>query len=220
VWIGGIEFNAGPGALFPQAGCLSSFSAGPRTERARIGSQAARRRMGWEGMRRLAIGDVTITSIIERDGPWRRPEDMFPAYDPAIGKRHLAELDPEVFDPASGRMVITYQTYVVRTGKHTILVDTCTGEDKGYAAPMDFPKKPWLDGFAAAGLRFEDIDYVFCTHPGPRGVVTRKRTQELARALQIRHISAKYTCPVGARRSTKPQEVGTHTLPSRPRVVL
>src|SRR6202008_4428875 len=29
---------------------------------------------------------------------------------------------------------------------------------------MDFPKKPWLDGFAAEGLRFQDIDYVFCTH--------------------------------------------------------
>ena len=53
---------------------------------------------------------------------------------------------------------------MVRTPRHTILIDTCTGEDKGYAAPMDFPKQPWLDGFAAAGLRFEDIDYVFCTH--------------------------------------------------------
>ncbi len=31
-------------------------------------------------MRTLEIGDVTITSIIERDGPWRRPEEMFPAY--------------------------------------------------------------------------------------------------------------------------------------------
>jgi glyoxylase-like metal-dependent hydrolase (beta-lactamase superfamily II) len=89
---------------------------------------------------------------------------MFPAYDPILGKHHLSELDPEVFDFASGKMVITYQTYVVRTPKHTILIDTCTGEDKGYPAPMDFPKKPWLDGFRAAGLRFEDIDYVFCTH--------------------------------------------------------
>lgn len=115
-------------------------------------------------MRQLTIGDVTITSIIERDGPWRRPEDIFPAYDPKIGKRHLAELDPEIFDASSGRMIITYQTFVVRTPKHTILIDTCTGEDKGYPPPMDFPKKPWLDGFAAAGLRFEDIDYVFCTH--------------------------------------------------------
>jgi glyoxylase-like metal-dependent hydrolase (beta-lactamase superfamily II) len=115
-------------------------------------------------MNKLAIGDVTITSIIERDGPWRGPEEMFPKYDPEIGRRHLAELDREVFDLASGKMVITYQTYVVRTPKHTVLIDTCTGEDKGYPPPMDFPKQPWLDGFAAAGLRFDDIDYVFCTH--------------------------------------------------------
>jgi len=66
-------------------------------------------------MNKLAIGDVTITSLIERDGPWRAPEEMFPKYDPQIGRRHLAELDSEVFDPASGKMVITYQTYVVRT---------------------------------------------------------------------------------------------------------
>ena len=115
-------------------------------------------------MQQIAIGDVTITSIVERDGPWRKPEDMFPAYDPERGKRFLAELDPVVFDPATGKMVITYQTFVVRTPKHTILVDTCTGEDKGFPAPMDFPKQPWLDGFKAAGLRFEDVDYVFCTH--------------------------------------------------------
>ena len=115
-------------------------------------------------MQTLTVGDVTITSIVERDGPWRKPEEMFPAYDHERGKRHLASLDPVVFDPGSGKMVITYQTFVVKTPKHTILVDTCTGEDKGYPAPMDFPKQPWLDGFKAAGLTFEAIDYVFCTH--------------------------------------------------------
>ena len=125
---------------------------------------AAKSTDGEAGMRSLRIGDVTITGIVERDGPWRRPEDMFPAYDPGIGRRHLAELDAVVFDPESGKMVITYRTYVVRTPRHTILVDTCTGEDKGYAAPWDFSTRPWLDGFHAEGLRFEDIDYVFCTH--------------------------------------------------------
>ena len=115
-------------------------------------------------MHSIQIGDVTITSIIERAGPWRTPETMFPDYDAAIGQAHLAEMDPRMFDTASGKMMITYQTFVVRTPKHTILVDTCTGEDKGYPAPMDFPKQPWLDGFAAEGLRMEDIDYVFCTH--------------------------------------------------------
>jgi glyoxylase-like metal-dependent hydrolase (beta-lactamase superfamily II) len=115
-------------------------------------------------MRQLQIGDVTITSIIERDGPWRKPADMFPAYDPAVAARHLKTLDPEVLDPATGMMYITYQTFVVRTPHHTILVDTCTGEDKGYPPPMDFSKQRYLDEFKAAGLTYDKIDYVFCTH--------------------------------------------------------
>ncbi len=115
-------------------------------------------------MKKITIGDVTIASIIERDGPWRRPEDMFLNYDAAVGRRHLETLDPFVYDVATNRLVITYQTFVVRTPKHTILVDTCTGEDKGFPAPMDFPKAPWLEGFRAQGLKFEDVDYVFCTH--------------------------------------------------------
>src|SRR3954451_3198817 len=58
-------------------------------------------------MQALTIGDVTVTSIVERDGPWRTPEVMFPAYDAEVGRRHLAEMDPVVFDQASGKMVIT-----------------------------------------------------------------------------------------------------------------
>jgi glyoxylase-like metal-dependent hydrolase (beta-lactamase superfamily II) len=115
-------------------------------------------------MRKLTIGDVTITSIIERDGPWRAPGQMFPNAPADQIEATLKELEPETYDAASGKMVITYQTYVVRTPRHTILVDTCTGEDKGYPAPMDFPKQPWLDGLKAEGLSFDDIDYVMCTH--------------------------------------------------------
>jgi glyoxylase-like metal-dependent hydrolase (beta-lactamase superfamily II) len=115
-------------------------------------------------MQHIRLGDVTIDSIIERDGPWRTPEAMFPTCDPDVARAHLSQMDPFVFDAASGKMIITYQTFVLRTPAHTILVDTCTGEDKNYPPPMDFPKQPWLDGFARLGLRFEDIDYVFCTH--------------------------------------------------------
>jgi glyoxylase-like metal-dependent hydrolase (beta-lactamase superfamily II) len=115
-------------------------------------------------MRPLQIGDVTITSLVERDGPWRRPEDFFLAYDTAAQAGNVAGLAPEVFDAPSGKMVITYQTFVIRTETHVILVDTCTGEDKGYAAPMDFPKQPWMDALLAASLTPEAVDYVFCTH--------------------------------------------------------
>ena len=62
-------------------------------------------------------------------------------------------------------MVITYQTFVVRTPRYTILVDTCTGEDKGHPPPFDFPgKERWRNELFALGISFEQVDYVFCTH--------------------------------------------------------
>lgn len=65
-------------------------------------------------MKELRIGDVTISSIIERDGAWRAPAVMFPAYDVAVGQRHLQELPPFVYDKVKDLLVITYQTFVVR----------------------------------------------------------------------------------------------------------
>ena len=116
-------------------------------------------------MRQIKIGDITIDAVIERDGPWRRPQDFFPAYDEATFRRHLPAMEPEVFDPVLGMMFITYQTFVVRTPHHTILVDTCTGEDKGHPPPFDFPgKERWRKELFGLGLRYEDVDYVFCTH--------------------------------------------------------
>ena len=116
-------------------------------------------------MRQVQIGDITICAVIEREGPWRRPQDFFPAYDEAVFKRHLPDMEPEVFDLASGKMFITYQPFVVRTPHHTILVDTCTGEDKGHPPPFDFPgKERWRNGLVALGVSYESGDCGFCTH--------------------------------------------------------
>jgi len=116
-------------------------------------------------MRQIRIGDITIDAVIEREGPWRRPQDFFPMYDDAVFRSHLPIMEPEVFDPVEGKMLITYQTFVVRTPRYTILVDTCTGEDKGHPAPFDFPgKERWRKELFALGVGFEQIDYVFCTH--------------------------------------------------------
>jgi hypothetical protein len=116
-------------------------------------------------MRQVRIGDITIDAVIEREGPWRRPQDFFPAYDEAVFKHHLPSMEPEVFDQALGMMVITYQTFVLRTPRYTILVDTCTGEDKGHPPPFDFPgKERWRNELFALGIAYDKVDYVFCTH--------------------------------------------------------
>ena len=115
-------------------------------------------------MKPLTLGDVSVASVVERDGPWRAPEIMYPTCDKEIAIAHLKTMEPFIYDAELNKLVITYQTYIVRTPHHTILIDTCLGEDKGYGPSHDFPKQPWLDGLAANGLNFEDIDYVFCTH--------------------------------------------------------
>jgi hypothetical protein len=118
-------------------------------------------------MRQVKIGDITIDAVIEREGPWRRPGDFFPGYDEAIFKRHLPTMEPEVFDQALGMMVITYQTFVVRTPHYTILVDTCTGEDKGHPPPFDFPgKERWRNELFALGHRLRP-DRLCFLHPSP-----------------------------------------------------
>jgi len=112
----------------------------------------------------ITIGAVRVSSIIERDGPWRAPAAMFPTATPA----ELAEVMPQVqdfaYDRAKDLLVITYQTLVVRTPNCTVLIDTCSGEHTRRPPQMLFDKTPWLDGFAREGLKFEDIDYVMCTH--------------------------------------------------------
>src|SRR3979411_659795 len=93
------------------------------------------------------IGDVTITSLIERDGPWRKPEDMFPAYDPVAGKRYLAELDPVVFAPARANLLTSYYLFAGRPPKHPVLIAPCPGENRAPPPPMFIPNQPWLDNF-------------------------------------------------------------------------
>ena len=62
-------------------------------------------------VRKVRIGDATIDAVIEREGPWRRPQDFFPTYDEATFKQHLQVMEPEVFDPESGKMFITYRPH-------------------------------------------------------------------------------------------------------------
>lgn len=115
-------------------------------------------------MRQFTIGDVTIDAICERSGPWRTPETIFLGYDREASESKLRELGPVLYDAAQNRLVMAYHSFVLRWPGRTVLIDTCTGEDKGYPPPMDFPKQPWLDGLAALDLAFEDIDVVFSTH--------------------------------------------------------
>lgn len=108
--------------------------------------------------------DLTISKIVERSGPVRTADAMFPKATPEAIARALTTLPGFTYEAGTEKLVINYQTFVLRTGGATILIDTCIGDHPEYPEGLHYDKQPWLDGLAASGLSFEDIDYVCCTH--------------------------------------------------------
>jgi len=116
-------------------------------------------------MDEVKFGEVRVSSIIERDGPVRTPLAMFPLATPDRVARALAMLPDFTFEAVTEKLVITYQTFLLRTPTCTVLIDTCVGDHPNLPETLTYyDKMPWLHALHANGLTVEDIDYVFCTH--------------------------------------------------------
>jgi glyoxylase-like metal-dependent hydrolase (beta-lactamase superfamily II) len=115
---------------------------------------------------RWRIGEVEITRVLEFEAALFEPAVLLPEVSPEIIKRHQAWLEPRLMDPASGLLTFAFHSTVIRTPRATILVDTCSGNDKERPHKLRYHKKNWpyLANLAAAGFAPEDIDYVLCTH--------------------------------------------------------
>jgi glyoxylase-like metal-dependent hydrolase (beta-lactamase superfamily II) len=113
------------------------------------------------------IGDTTIHRIIEMECGFTPAMEFLPKLTAAqLDESRPWMANPMALDP-SDMLVLCFQAYVIRTAKHTILVDTCVGNHK------DRPARPlwnmkndtiFMDGLAECGLTVHDIDFVLCTH--------------------------------------------------------
>ena len=73
-------------------------------------------------MKPIAIGEVAVSSIIEREGPWRTPDDYFPDIPADAMAARLAELEPFLRPGPEGKFSSTYQSFLLRTPHHTVLL--------------------------------------------------------------------------------------------------
>lgn len=112
------------------------------------------------------LGDVRIDRVLEFEMPRCAPNVLLPDATPEIVARHRDWLEPHMLDPASGQLILSWHTFVVRTPRATILVDTCGGNDKPrpQKARYHMNRHPWLERLAAVGVTPEQVDYVLCTH--------------------------------------------------------
>jgi glyoxylase-like metal-dependent hydrolase (beta-lactamase superfamily II) len=113
------------------------------------------------------VGDLTIHRLIEQETTFFPALDFFPKLTPEL----LAENKPWMKQAGaiddSDTLILCFQSYIVTTPHHTILIDSCIGNDKPLSARPKWNMKTddtYVRGLKAAGFSFGDIDYVMCTH--------------------------------------------------------
>ena len=112
------------------------------------------------------IGDISIHRVLEFEGPLIAPEILLPEATKAQIDSHRTWLEPTLLDRVSGDLILAFHSIVIHTPKHTILIDTCGGNDKHRPQKVRYHHKhyPYLPNLSGAGFSPEQIDVVLCTH--------------------------------------------------------
>jgi glyoxylase-like metal-dependent hydrolase (beta-lactamase superfamily II) len=110
-------------------------------------------------------GDVSLTRIVESEGPLLSPFELLPDCTPDHIASNLSWLAPRFYDLQAELLVITIQSFLIRAAGKTILVDAWSGDHKDRRRPFFHCREwGWLEKLAMAGACPEDIDFVLCSH--------------------------------------------------------
>lgn len=114
----------------------------------------------------MMLGGFRLDVVPEFGGPRMLPTEMFPALAPDAVTDLLARTPAAASDPASGKLVTSVHSWLVRQGGMVMLIDT--GSGNGKTRPR-FPifnmlNTDWLQRLAALGVRPDDVTHVVNTH--------------------------------------------------------
>lgn len=110
----------------------------------------------------MQIGAVTVGRVAEIEFPAFAAGEFFPAATPDIIADATRRL-PGRFS-ADGRLIMSFHSFVLKTGRATILIDTCCNKPRPGRPQFDTGKADYLAGLAAQGVKPEDVTHVMCTH--------------------------------------------------------
>jgi glyoxylase-like metal-dependent hydrolase (beta-lactamase superfamily II) len=115
----------------------------------------------------LGAGDLTIHRIIEQETTFLPALEMLPGLTPDLLAENRPWMQKAAALNADDVLILCFQSYIVKTPHHTILVDSCLGNDKPRPLRPKWNMKTddtYLRALAAAGFSVDDIDFVMCTH--------------------------------------------------------
>ncbi|MEU0335058.1 MBL fold metallo-hydrolase [Streptomyces sp. NPDC006193] len=112
------------------------------------------------------IGDVEVLRIVEWQGPYVPAATLVPECGPEVWDAHEAQLVPDHREEGGDRAVVALQTWVLRSGGRTVLVDTGVGDGRERPGNPLFHRRQgdFLRRLERAGIRPRDVDVVVNTH--------------------------------------------------------
>jgi len=116
-------------------------------------------------MKPLAMGEVTMSRVVEIDRSFYPTASMLPDSTPEAIARHRDWLAPFV-DERTGDLGSRIGAWILMTPSSTVLVDTGVGNGKRRErTPLWHMRQgAFLDDLALAGVTPDTVDYVVCTH--------------------------------------------------------
>ncbi|UPK36426.1 MBL fold metallo-hydrolase [Bradyrhizobium sp. 186] len=116
---------------------------------------------------KFSVGDLTIHRVIEQETTFLPALEMLPGLTPEVLAENRAWMRKAKALDEQDTLILCFQSYVIKTPHHTILVDSCIGNDKPRPQRPKWNMKTddtYLRGLAGAGFSVDDIDFVMCTH--------------------------------------------------------
>ncbi len=116
---------------------------------------------------RWTIGTVSVTRVEEQIGFASFPPEQYLAgFERDMLQQHMSWLVPDHYSPGHDRLITSVHSWLIRTQRHTILIDCCGGNHKERPAWRRFHQldTPFLARLREAGAAPEQIDIVLCTH--------------------------------------------------------
>jgi glyoxylase-like metal-dependent hydrolase (beta-lactamase superfamily II) len=116
---------------------------------------------------KYSVGDLTIHRVVEQETTFLPALDLMPGLTPEVLSENRAWMRQANALDEQDTLILCFQSYVIKTPHHTILVDSCIGNDKPRPQRPNWNMKTddtYLRGLAGAGFSVDDIDFVMCTH--------------------------------------------------------
>src|SRR5215469_11538671 len=104
------------------------------------------------------VEDMTIHRIVEGEYGFTPIREFLPNLSQELLDANRSWLAPAGLDPATDNCLFCFQSYVVKTPHHNVLVDACIGNDKNFPHRPKWHRKSdptWMNALKAAGLGVE-----------------------------------------------------------------